>query len=623
MFKKLVSLALLVLAISCTKELSVSDETANVSFEGLHPPTKVTVADNKLAWEQTDSYYLYNGTKGYKYQYVSKGVFRPTEAVKKSDSYQAFYPNSWVKSVSDDVFTVEFPSVQTTKDGIITGDSFPFACVSDDLSNLKFKNLTGIIDFNLKTKTQSKSIVKATLTADKPIAGAATVRTSDYSVSMQGTAAEITQALNYPVDNAGIQHLMFVLPPSEYTLTLTVTASDGSVLTARYKNVNIARSTITTQPVTKDFISVSSEEYVILLNEGNWQSDNGQVSLIKNHEITNQWFRAINNTKIGDTPEDIIYIPEKNLLAISVNWSNIIYFIRPDGKLVAQTENIPNCRHMCVDDRGYLYITSYAHETALGETYERGYVAKVDLNNYNIVSTIEVGYEPEGIAYYEGKLFVANTGGYAFSESHSYEHTVSVIDCLTWTKLQDVEILTKSGTPVINLYGEMSQCGPYLCINSPGDYNTVSPATVIFNCTDNSYNVIEGIPCTYNTTTINNKFFTVGSQYSYSTNEYVYYVNTIDPATMEMVNGFERPDGTVAETPYNVISKMQNPYCVYCNPYTGHLYVVDAKSYTSAADVFEFDANGDQVGSALAAYINPGHMIAVPSSAVTSANLQH
>ena len=106
MFKKLVSLALLVLAISCTKEQSVSDGTANVSFEGLDPPTKVTVADNKLAWEQTDSYYLYNGTKGYKYQYVSKGVFSPTEAVKKSDSYQAFYPYSWVKSVSDDVFTV-------------------------------------------------------------------------------------------------------------------------------------------------------------------------------------------------------------------------------------------------------------------------------------------------------------------------------------------------------------------------------------------------------------------------------------------------------------------------------------------------------------------------------------
>ena len=296
MFKKLVSLALLVLAISCTKEQSVSD--ANVSFEGLHPPTKVTVADNKLAWEQTDSYYLYNGTKGYKYQYVSKGVFRPTEAVKKADSYQAFYPFSWVKSVSDDVFTVEFPSVQTTKDGIITGDSFPFACVSDDLSNLKFKNLTGIIDFNLKTKTQSKSIVKATLAADKPIAGAASVRASDYSVSMQGTATEITQTFSYSVDNTDVQHLMFVLPPSEYTLTLTVTASDGSVLTARYKNVNIARSTITTQPVTKDFISASSEEYVILLNEGNWQSDNGQVSLIRNHEITNQWFMTINNTKI-------------------------------------------------------------------------------------------------------------------------------------------------------------------------------------------------------------------------------------------------------------------------------------------------------------------------------------
>ena len=618
MLKKITLLAFLILAVSCTREQSISTEAANVSFEEFHPATKVTVAGSRLSWEQTDAYYLYNGTKGYKYQYVSDGIFRPAEAVRKSDSYQAFYPYSWVKSVSGDVFTVEFPAVQTTNNGVITGDSFPFACVSDNLSNLKFKNLTGIIDFSIRTRTQSKSIIKAALKADKPIAGAASVNASDYSVTMQGSATEITQQLNYPVSNTDVQHLMFVLPPSEYSLTLTITASDGSELTARYKNVNIARSTITTQPIVKDFVSVSSDEYVILLNEGNWQSDNGQVSLIRNHEITNQWFKKVNNTKIGDTPEDIIYIPDRNLLAISVNWSNIIYFIRPNGKLVAQTENVPNCRHMCTDDKGYLYITSYAHETALGETYERGYVAKIDLNTYGIVSTIEVGYEPEGIAFYNGKLYVANTGGYSFSESHSYEHTVSVIDCLTWTKIKDTEILTKSGEPVINLYGEMSQCGPYLCINSPGDYNSVSPATVIYNCDDDSYNVIEGMPCTYNTTTVNNKFFIVGSQYSYNTNEYAYYTYTIDPVTMERVNGYETSAGTVSNAPLDVISNMQNPYCVYENPYTGHLYAADAKSYTSAADVFEFDSKGNQAGSALEAYINPGHMIAVPANVVTS-----
>ena len=620
MLKKITSLVFLVLAVSCAKEQPASDELAKVSFEEVIPSTKVTISGNRLSWEQTDSYYLYNGTKGYKYQYVSDGIFRPAEAVRKSDSYQAFYPYSWVESVSDGDFSVEFPSVQTTKNGVITGDSFPFACISDNLNNLKFKNLAGIIDFNIKTKTQSKSIIKATLKADKPIAGAASVNASDYSVSMQGPVTEIVQQLNYSVNNTDVQHLMFVLPPSEYSLTLTVIASDGSELTARYKNVDIARSTITTQPITKDFTSVSSEEYVILLNEGNWQSDNGQISLIHNHKITNQWFKNVNGTKIGDTPEDIIYIPDRNLLAISVNWSNIIYFIRPDGKLVAQTENVPNCRHMCIDDKGFLYITSYAHETALGETYERGYVAKIDLNNYGIVSTIEVGYEPEGIAFYNGRLYVANTGGYAFSESHSYEHTVSVIDCHTWTKVKDVEILTASGVPVINLYGEMSQCGPYLCINSPGDYNSTSPATVIYNCNDDSYNVVEGIPCTYNTTTVNNKFFTVGSQYSYKTNEYVYYTYTIDPETMDMVNGYETSAGTVSSVPLDVISNMQNPYCVYENPYTGHLYAVDAKSYTSAADVFEFDSNGNQVGSALEAYINPGHMIAVPSNAAASAS---
>ena len=91
MFKKIASLTFLVLAISCTKEQPFSDRSANVSFEEINHGTKVTVSDNKLAWEQTDSYYLYNGAKGYKYQYVSNGVFRPAEAVKKSDMARQEY----------------------------------------------------------------------------------------------------------------------------------------------------------------------------------------------------------------------------------------------------------------------------------------------------------------------------------------------------------------------------------------------------------------------------------------------------------------------------------------------------------------------------------------------------
>lgn len=350
-------------------------------------------------------------------------------------------------------------------------------------------------------------------------------------------------------------------------------------------------------------------EKVILLNEGNWQSDNGQISLIEDHVITNSWFKAVNGMKIGDTPQHIISLND-TLLAISVNWSNIIHYIKTDGTLVASTEDVPNCRYM-VSDGQYLYITSYAHDTALGQTYQKGYVAKIALSDFKVKATCEVGYEPEGIALYKGRLYVANTGGYAFSESHDYENTVSVLDASSMKRISDIEIFNGDGNRVINLYGTMSQCGNFLCINSPGDYYEVPASTVIFNCDDDSY-VVYDFPSTYNTVTRDRKFFAIGSAFSYSTYETEYSIVTIDPFTGDIYEGYLLNNGDVSIDVEEAVTAMQNPYCVYQNPYTGHLYITDAVSYASAGMVYEFDANGHQVGEPLKCYINPGHMVALP-----------
>lgn len=357
--------------------------------------------------------------------------------------------------------------------------------------------------------------------------------------------------------------------------------------------------------------STAATEYIIVLNEGNWQSDNGKLSLIKDHRIFNNWFRGVNGFKVGDTPEDIIYIPDREMVALSVNWSNIIYYMNRDGKVLAQTEDIPNCRAMCTDGN-YIYITSYAHRTTLGETYTGGYVAKVRLSDYKIIKTCEVGYEPEGIAYYKGKLFVANTGGYAFAEDHEYEHSVTVLDTAMVVDTV-VDIRNSKGDFVINLYGEMSQSGEYLCINSPGDYYDTPPSTVIFNCQDLSYIVFDSIPATYNTTLLSGKFFVVGSTFSYWTGAYKYNIATIDPVTgLKYDDLYELPGGSMIDTPLSIIESMQNPYCVYQNPYTGHLYIADADTYASDGYIVELDADGFEVGRRMRCYINPGHMIALP-----------
>lgn len=368
--------------------------------------------------------------------------------------------------------------------------------------------------------------------------------------------------------------------------------------------------------------SSDTANYVFLLEEGNWQSDNGQMSLITPNGIVNHWFSTNTGFKIGDTPEDILYVPSRNILVITVNWSNIVYFITPTGELLAQTENVPNCRHIATDG-DYVYVTSYAHTTALGEVYTKGYVAKISLDDFQVKSTCEVGYEPEGIAYYNGSLFIANTGGYAFSENHDYEHHLSQVDAETMSEVDTFNIVNSKGEFVINLYGELSQSGEFICFNSPGDYYDVEPSIVIFNCETKEYTVYEEIPATYNTTLVSGNFFVIGSYFTYNTGSYVYCVATINPKTQECVKGmYELPSGDYTAICDSLVNIMTNPYCAYQNPYTGHLFMTDATSFASPGRVYEIDDKGnlvylnDKKLSYRSCYINPGHMVAVPSTAI-------
>ena len=338
-------------------------------------------------------------------------------------------------------------------------------------------------------------------------------------------------------------------------------------------------------------------ENLIICNEGNWQSDNGQLSYYDGTAgvLTNKWFRQVNGSKLGDTPNDIIQVND-TLIAIAVNWSNIIQYIHPDGTACGATENVPNNRRMCADGN-YLYITSYAHQCG-NQTFEKGYVAKIDVKTKQVVATCEVGWEPEGVRLYEGKLYVANTGGYAFSENHAYETTVQVVDAETMKSIKTID------TGCINLYGEMSQAGQYLCINSCGDYYDVKPKTVIVDCKTDEVKTFD-FPATYNSTD-GNVFYTVGSDFSYNTGEYVYSIKTINPKTQEV------KDGIFCEAITQKIKEITSPYELYISPYTKNVYFTDANSYGSAGYLYGYTKEGQQVFAPQKVYVNPAHILALP-----------
>ncbi|MEE1121749.1 MAG: hypothetical protein UHT92_08745 [Prevotella sp.] len=357
---------------------------------------------------------------------------------------------------------------------------------------------------------------------------------------------------------------------------------------------------------------VFAQEKIILLNEGIWQADNGKITYFEDGKIvSNQWFRDVNGQKLGDTPNDIIQVND-NLIAIAINWSNIVQFITPEGKAVTATEDVPNNRKLATDGR-YVYVTSYGHEcgTANGYvTFTKGYVAKIDLSTFKVVATCEVGYEPEGIALYKGHLFVANTGGYAFQENHDYETTVSIIDANTMQLQRNVD------TRQINLYGKMSQSGQYLCINSPGDYYDVPAATIIFDCekalsgNDNCFVRLD-YASTYSCTTLDGLFFAIGSRFSYYTNQYEFNYITIDPKEAMESDGTSGIEETLPGTMLSDIKRIGMPYGIYVNPYTGYMYATDAGSFAAAGSLIQWSPEGKLLGKHKV-YINPAHILALP-----------
>lgn len=336
-----------------------------------------------------------------------------------------------------------------------------------------------------------------------------------------------------------------------------------------------------------------SGDRLLVLCEGLWGLDNSTISYVDNGVLTNGWFKQQNpGMHLGDTGNDIIQVND-TLIAVSVNWSNIIQYMYPDGKAIAATEDIPNNRRLATDGERYLFCTSYAN---------KGYVAKVDLVTKQIVATCKVGYEPEGIAYYEGKLFVANTGGYSFQEKdHQYESTISVVDVESMKELRRIDV------GCINLYGTMSQCGQFICINSAGDYYDTKPKTIVLDMSTEKFRVYD-FPATYNCV-YENRFYLIGSEFSYSSGAdggYKYSVHSIDLPSMKEYEGFGKYNFAV-----ETIMQMQSPYCIYISPYSGHLYVTDARSYATNGYLYEFDPEKVEFTKLKLQGLNPGHVVAL------------
>ncbi len=363
------------------------------------------------------------------------------------------------------------------------------------------------------------------------------------------------------------------------------------ILTTAFSALLLAACSLQPADYDESVAPTQDGDRLIVLCEGLWGMDNASLALIDHGVLTSQWFRQQNpGQHLGDTGNDIILVND-TLIAVSVNWSNIVQYIRPDGKAIAATEQIPNNRRLASDGKDFLYVTSYA---------DNGYVAKIDLRTKQVVDTCHVGYEPEGLAVHSGLLYVANTGGYAAQDkTHGYESTMSVVDVATMRELKRID------TGCINLFGKPAQSGEWLCINSAGDFYSTQPRTIVMNMESEEFSTYEfpaTLCCAYR-----NAFYLIGSAYSYTTATSSLSFHTISVPSMEVkegLSGYEKAEKTIRQ--------MQSPYAIAISPQSGHLYVADARAYATNGYVYEFDRDGTLLRKHLLRGVNPSGFVTLP-----------
>lgn len=288
---------------------------------------------------------------------------------------------------------------------------------------------------------------------------------------------------------------------------------------------------------------------------------------------------------LGDTGNDIqIY---KGKVYAVMNGSNLVEVLSAKtGKHIASID-IPKCRFITFDGN-YAYVSSYADPADKDSKTTKGSVYKVNLNTNSVESTVTVGYQPEGIAFANGKLFVANSGGYMYP---NYEHSINVIDPQT----MQVEKTIDAG---LNLGKVALDKDDNLYVISTGNYSTVSSKIYVVNTaaaalSDSIDTRVSAIAAA------GDNLYIIGVEYKAPTYEATNSYSLYNTKTKELSTAGFITDGTD--------SRIVMPYAVAVNPDTKEIFVADAKDYKTPGMLYCYSAAGKLQWSATTGLI-PGHM---------------
>lgn len=152
--------------------------------------------------------------------------------------------------------------------------------------------------------------------------------------------------------------------------------------------------------------------YAYILNEGNYGKNDGEITgFTSDCQTQSLLYAQANKKSLGDTPNDIIFAPNR-CLYVAVSTSQYIVKLDLNGLELARYATETSPRSLAIVN-GDLYATTYG-----------GIVQRFDTATLTLQGSIQVGSYPEGIAAINNTIAVCNSGW-------GSDNTVSLIDAKT------------------------------------------------------------------------------------------------------------------------------------------------------------------------------------------------
>lgn len=344
-------------------------------------------------------------------------------------------------------------------------------------------------------------------------------------------------------------------------------------------------------------VPVTQPEYTdidgfYLLCEGNMGSNKASLDWFDAH--TGKYNRNIyadanpsEVKELGDVGNDLGIYGSK--LYVVVNCSNKVEVLDKRTAKKLGRVNIPNCRYVKFY-KGYAYVTSYAGEVKIDPDYKQlGFVSKIDTTTMQEVARCPVGFQPDQLDIVNGKIYVANSGGYMVP---NYENTLSVIDVESFKEERRIPI-------AINLNLCKADRHGVLWVVSRGDYYDTPSRLYAYDTRKDR--IVKTLDVPVSSFWLDgDSLYVVSAQWSYitMTNDVTYAI--VDVNKMEVVTRNFINDGTE--------KKIQIPYGIAVNPTTKDLYVADAKDYVSPGRLYCFGQDGKKKWDVRTGDI-PGHFV--------------